>query len=259
MAVTLKSAKQDLQTRPFIFAAYSAFTNLPYVTCDPETYNDQAWLFFREQDIQEFGKSKAGEKILIVAVKFERKNFTQLYGQLYAIGVNEIVWNKAGQKLKIDLREIARQPDLSKIEESKRPLLNPSLQLSGIYFLQEMRRPVPMEEHGDVQELEEEFLVNLSKAQYLLPFLPDEKDPQKLLIPFVKLKDEKNYRPVCTDALEMQRFAGKARMGIAKVPFTDLKKALPDEADGLVINPRGLNMVLPREQLENLLESLTEE
>lgn len=31
---------------------------------------------------------------------------------------------------------------MSKIEPTKRPLLNPTLQLSGLYFMQELRRPL---------------------------------------------------------------------------------------------------------------------
>ena len=49
-------------------------------------------------------------------------------------------------KLKIDLEKIVRKPDLSQMEPAKRPLINPTLQLSGIYFMQELRRPVEKEE-----------------------------------------------------------------------------------------------------------------
>ena len=256
MALTLQSAKQDLRTRPFIFVAYSAYTNLPYVTCDEETFNDQVWFFFREEDIKEFGKKKAEDKILLRAVKFERKNYLQLYSLLYSIGVNSVVWNKSGQKLEIEIGELARQADLSKLEESKRPLVNPTLQLSGIYFMQELRRPVSQEEHGDVRSLEEEVLANLVKSEYLVPFIPDIEDPKKMMIPFVKTKDGKNFRPVCSDVFEMQKFAGKVKMALAKIPFEGLLKSLPDQADGVIINPAGFNMALPKENLSRLAEAM---
>ena len=50
---------------------------------------------------------------------------------------------------------------MSKIEPAKRPLLNPTLELSGIYFMQELRRPVEKDQHGNLRELEEELIVNL--------------------------------------------------------------------------------------------------
>ncbi len=256
MALTLQSAKQDLRTRPFIFVAYCAYTNLPYVTCDEESFNDQVWFFYREQEIQEFGKKKAADKILLRAVKYEQKNYLQLYGLLYSIGVNSIVWNKSGETIEIEIGELAKQADLSKLEESKRPLLNPTLQLSGIYFMQELRRPVAQNEHGDVRSLEEEVLANLVKSEYLVPFLPDKEDPKKMMIPFVKTKDGKNFRPICSDVLEMQKFAGKNKMALAKIPFTGLKQSLPPQADGIVINPAGFNMALPKEQLDRLLQVL---
>ena len=262
MALTIQNFKQDLSTRPYIFTAYCSYTNLPYVTCDPESFNDQAWLFFREQDVQAFGKTKAEEKILLKAVKVERKNLLSLFGQLFAIGVNTLVWNKSGSKLEIDLTEIAKQPDYSKIEPAKRPLLNPSLELSGIYFMQEMRRPVPMEEHGDISSLNEELMANLVKAEFLAPLVPNPEEPtnvQKMMVPFVKGKDEKSYRPVCSDSLEMQHFAGKNKMAFARVPFKGLKAMMPEQADGIVINPAGFNMILPKEQLSQLIAALQEE
>ena len=41
----------DVYKRQFV--AYSQATKLPYVTCDEETYNDQAWIFATEEGIKE--------------------------------------------------------------------------------------------------------------------------------------------------------------------------------------------------------------
>ena len=70
-----------------------------------------------------------------------------MYGLLYAVGVNSLVWNNGSEEIEVDLDKIVRQPDLSKVEPEKRPLINATLQLSGIYFMQELRRPVKPEEH----------------------------------------------------------------------------------------------------------------
>ena len=42
--------------------AYSQATKLPYVKCDEETFNDQAWIFSTEEGIKEFGKKMLEEK-----------------------------------------------------------------------------------------------------------------------------------------------------------------------------------------------------
>ena len=45
MGISKEEAIKELQTREEIFVAYSQATKLPYVKCDEETFNDQAWFF----------------------------------------------------------------------------------------------------------------------------------------------------------------------------------------------------------------------
>ena len=147
---------------------YSQATKLPYVKCDEETYNDQAWIFSTEEGIKEFGKKMIEDKILLMGMRFSKKDYPRLYGTFYAIGVNTVVWVDGEDKIEIDLPDVAKQADMSKIEPAKRPLLNPTLELSGIYFMQELRRPVEKDQHGNLRELEEELIVNLKKSEYLV-------------------------------------------------------------------------------------------
>ena len=113
-----------------------------------------------EEGIKEFGKKMLEEKVLLMGMKFTKKDYPRLYGTFYAIGVNTVVWVDGEDKIEIDLPDIAKQADMSKIEPAKRPLLNPTLELSGIYFMQELRRPVEKDQHGNLRELEEELIVN---------------------------------------------------------------------------------------------------
>ena len=140
-------AVKELQNRDVVFVAYSQATKLPYVTCDEETFNDQARIFATEEEIKEYGKQLLEDKILLMGMKYEKKDFPRLYGTLYAIGVNSVIWTDGNDQIEVEIQRIASQRDMSKIEPAKRPLLNPSLELSGIYFMQELRRPVKQEEH----------------------------------------------------------------------------------------------------------------
>ena len=140
MGISKEEAIKELQTREEIFVAYSQATKLPYVKCDEETFNDQAWIFSTEEGIKEFGKKMLEERVLLMGMKFTKKDYPRLYGTFYAIGVNTVVWVDGEDKIEIDLPDIAKQADMSKIEPAKRPLLNPTLELSGIYFMQELRR-----------------------------------------------------------------------------------------------------------------------
>ena len=168
MGISKEHAINALKSRDYFFVAYAQATRLPYVTCDEESFNEQAWIFSAEEEIKAFGEKLLGEKTLIMGMRFEKKNFPQLFGILYGIGVNSIIWNENGEKAEVELDQIAKQKDLSKVEKEKRPLLNPTLQLSAIYFLQELRRPVKNEERKQIRELEEELVANIRKSEYLL-------------------------------------------------------------------------------------------
>ena len=215
MGITEQEAIKELQTRDEIFVAYSQATKLPYVICDQESFNDQVWVFATEEEIKAFGKKKLEDKILLMGMRFSKKDYPRLYGTFYAIGVNTVVWVDGEDKIEIDLPDVAKQADLSKLEPAQRPLLNPTLELSGIYFMQELRRPVEKDQHGNLRELEEELIVNLKKSEYLVAMNVDPEDPKKINIPYLKNKKEEILQPVFTDVMELEKFTKGQKLRIA--------------------------------------------
>ena len=207
MGMSVVDAVKEIQARENVYVAYSQVTKLPYVTCAEETYNDQVWFFAEEETLKEFGKKKLEDKILLMGMKYEKKDFPRLYGLLYAVGVNSLVWNNGTEEIEVELEKIVRRPDLSKMEPEKRPLINSTLQLSGIYFMQELRRPVAKEERKNIRELEEELIANLKKAEFLVAMERNEEDPSKVNIPYLKNKEGKILQPVFSDVLEYEQFA----------------------------------------------------
>lgn len=252
MGISKEEAIKVLQNRENIFVAYAQGTKLPFVKCDEETFNDQTWIFSSEEGVKEFGKKMLEEKVLLMGMRFEKKDYPRFYGTLYAIGVNSVVWVDGEDQIEIDLPDIARQADMSQVEESKRPLLNPTLQLSGIYFMQELRRPVKPEEHANIRELEEEFLVNIKKSEYLVAMDVDPEDPKKVNIPYLKNKKEEILQPIFSDVMEFEKFARGKKLRVAKVPFNKLPELMMQQANAYVVNPMGFNLVLNREQLEKI-------
>ena len=252
MGISKEEAIKELQNRETVFVAYSQATKLPYVKCDEETYNDQAWIFSTEEEIKEFGKKMIEDKILLMGMRFSKKDYPRLYGTFYAIGVNTVVWVDGEDKIEIDLPDVAKQADMSKIEPAKRPLLNPTLELSGIYFMQELRRPVEKDQHGNLRELEEELIVNLKKSEYLVAMNVDPEDPKKINIPYLKIK--KRNSPACIyRRMELEKFTKGQKLRIAKVPFAKLPELLIDKAMAYAVNPLGFNLVLNREQLNKII------
>ena len=252
MGISKEEAIKELQNRETVFVAYSQATKLPYVKCDEETYNDQAWIFSTEEGIKEFGKKMLEEKVLLMGMKFTKKDYPRLYGTFYAIGVNTVVWVDGEDKIEIDLPDIAKQADMSKIEPAKRPLLNPSLELSGIYFMQELRRPVKQEEHKNIRELEEELIANLRKAEFLIAINAEQEEDGKLHIPYLKNKEDKIMQPVFTDVMEFEKFGRGKNLRVAKVTIDKLPSLMIPQANAYVVNPMGFNLVLNKEQIEKI-------
>lgn len=253
MGISVVDAVKEIQAREDMFVAYSQATKLPYVTCAEETYNDQAWFFADEETLKEFGKKKLDDKILLMGMKYEKKDFPKMYGLLYAVGVNTLVWNNGSEEIEIELERIVRQPDLSKVEPQKRPLINSTLQLSGIYFMQELRRPVAKEEHGNIRELEEELIVNLKKSEFLVAMAQNEEESAKVNIPYLKDKDGKILQPVFSDVLEYEKFARGRKLRIVKIPFAKLPEIMIPQAEAMAINPMGFNLLLNKEQLKKII------
>lgn len=261
MGMSVEEAVKELQTRERFFVAYAQATKLPYVTCDEESFNDQAWIFATEEEIKEFGKKKLEDKVLLMGMRYDKKDFPRFYGTLYAIGVNSVVWNDGENHVEVEIEKIARQADFSKLEPEKRPLLNPTLQLSGIYFMQELRRPVKKEERQNVEEekrqkvreLEEELIVNVRRAEYLLALDVNPEDPKKVNIPYLKDKEGKILQPVFTDVMEFEKFARGKKLRLMKVPFQKLPELMMQQAENCVINPMGFNLILSREQLTKII------
>ena len=247
-------AVKELQNRDVVFVAYSQATKLPYVTCDEESFNDQAWVFSTEEGIKEFGKKKLEDKILLMGMKYEKKDFPRFYGTLYAIGVNTVIWADGEDRTEVDLTDIAKQADLSKLEPAKRPLFNSTLQLSGIYFMQELRRPVEKEERKNMRELEEELIANLLKSDFLIAMDKDPEDPHKVNIPFLKNKEGDVLQPAFSDIMEFEKFAKGKKLRAARVPFAKLPDVLIPQAKAMVVNPMGINLILDKEQLNKILK-----
>ena len=120
MGISVEEAVKEIRAREDIYVLYSQVTRLPYVTCGEETYNDQAWFFADEESLKEFGKKKLDDKILLMGMKYEKKNFPRLYALLYSIGVNSLIWNKDGDQVEVDLEKVAREPDLSQIPSGEK-------------------------------------------------------------------------------------------------------------------------------------------
>ena len=104
---------------------------------DPDTYNDQVWVFDGEDELKKFVEEYAQKKYLIRGAKMEQKQFGGFFASLYTLDVNEIAYVSDDAVTKIALSDLVKRLDFSNLPPLQRPVENPSLQLSGLYFMQE--------------------------------------------------------------------------------------------------------------------------
>ena len=81
----------------------------------------------------------------------------------------------------------------------------------------------------------------------------NEEDPSKVNIPYLKNKEGKILQPVFSDVLEYEKFAKGKKLRIAKLPFAKLSDVMIPQAEFLVINPLGFNLLLNKDQLKKIM------
>ena len=135
MAVDKTFLMKSIQKKEEMIVAYCAFTNMPFVVCDSESFNDQVWIFDTEAQLQEFAKPYTEKKILLKGIKYPNARFLSFFTMLFTIGINELVFVGENGKETIELDELVRRPDFSKLPKEQQPIMNPELQLTGLYFI----------------------------------------------------------------------------------------------------------------------------
>lgn len=259
MANEYKEQILKIQKLEPMYVAFSQGTKHPFVICDEESYNDQIWTFENEEQAKEFVKQKFEEtKDMLIYVKVPNNQLLLFFSNQYLLGVNEVVFVEKTRQTKIPLEQIVVKPDYSKLPPQKRPLLNPQMQLTGIYFMQELYKRKPNNEKPQLRELEEEMAANLVRSRFLIASEKIDKngpaDAKNLRIPYVKNKEDKTFLPLFTDPQEFSRFNTEKKFHAGVLEFTNVEKVVGANAEGIVVNPYSLNIVILKEKLPSLLK-----
>ena len=249
---------RKLQNLEEMYVVYSAVTRMPFATCDEETFNDQVWIFTEQDKVQEFAKSYTEKKMPLIVVKVKKTEAPMFYMNLFAMGINEIVFQDGEMRHHLELTKVVRIPDYEKLPENQRPILNPQLMLSSIYFLQELRKPGVQPDKEALKELEEEMSVNLVKSKYLMPVdvQKNEKGQENIRLLYVQNKQGERFQPIFSDTGElMKHYKNKEQKHrLIQVAFEQLPAHMIKDVQGYVLNPEGINLILKKEQIETLLK-----
>ena len=274
MAVDNTFVIKKLQELDEFFTVYSMGTRLPYVYCDPETFDDQIFLFASEEDAKKFIVEKLQQKIQLQLTKVPKDSMMMFYTNLHLIGVNCLVFTLNGMSTPLPIEKVVVVPNLAQ-EAGKPPKANPTLMLTMIYYLQELRSVVSREKRDDeaytarLREMEQEVIMNLSRSNFIL--LMDVSDVEegkdlrsqadKIKFPYLKDKQGKVLQPVFTDLFEFQKFAStlKGKINLLTVTFDKLEKSMLRSAAGYALNPGSINMIISRDKLKLMYEMTADE
>lgn len=237
--VTKQETLAALRTPGELYVIMSGATRLPFVFCDEETFDDEIFLYYRADDAKEKAKELQGKRYASAVVKLEDKQLLAFYTSLYTMGVNCLAVNSGTDtEISIQLSDLVIRRKPEELPEGKRPVENPALHLTAIYFMQEMRRQAEPQPAEELNKLQEELLAHYGKGTFVAAVREDGQ------VPILKQKDGSIYQPLFTDMLEFQKFARGEKMKMAVIPAAKIPEILVGEAKGVVINPFGVNVQL---------------
>ena len=247
---------QSLPTLEEAYILYSHLTHVPYTVYNEQSGEDEAFLFTS----LETAKAKAvalNEANLqpTIAIKMNQKELITIVSSFFVYGITAMHWITAEGEAVFNVRDVIRRPDFSNLPEPQRPLENPSLQISMIYYMQELRRKDPNTDLKHLQELDEEMSANIKRATYLLPIVDKSEGEQKNIQQILfRLNETTSLVPLFSDGMEYQRFkAGKEEIKAIVVTFEQLATMeIPQGTNGYIINPGGVGVVLTKDYIQKI-------
>lgn len=217
----------------------SLCTKMPFVMCDPETFDDEVFLYEKEEDIKREGQRFLDQKIPLQIAKIDNKQFLHFYSNLFTMGVNCLVFNGYMEdEYKLQLADLVNRPGQN-LKEGQIWVENPGLHLTALYFMQEVRRQKFEKLPKELQELQEEILADYGKGTYLAPFNEENG------VPLLKQQNGDSYQPIFTDMLEFNKFNRENFFKASVMTADKITGALAKGARGVVVNPMGVNLQLP--------------
>lgn len=243
MTEAVKQTILKIQKAETLYAMMSLCTRMPYVECDGETYDDQIFVYFEENDAKDAAQKLLDKKIPVKLFKLEKGAILPFFVNLFPMGVNCVVVNRGVKgAVAIQLHEMLNRPSDANLTEGKMRVENQALQLTALYYVQEIRRMPGQQDREDLKELYEEMLSHFQKGKYIIAAREEDSG-----IPLLKQPNGDLFHPVFTDIQEFQKFCvlnknEKFKTGI--IEAKNIIHILAPNAKGIAINPMGVNVML---------------
>ncbi len=182
-----------------------------------------------------------------------------LFDYLYYLGAENIVVDNGWYKGVVKRSEMSAPMDWNQ-DPKKTPPSNPALAFAMTDYVSEMRWPVKYEKRQEiVQKKNQRMMALIPKGRYIVPSKVADvtkeqaeamgQDPSKVQkqvqFPAVKIGD-KMYLPIFTDLFEYSKKFGKSDMKPVGFEYQNLMRLVNGGMAGIVINPNGQGIIVPR-------------
>ena len=175
MGVDKSDVLKKMREAEAIYVLMSDCTRMPFVVCDPETYDDQVLIFFSEEEAMKGGQEFLKEGNPLKIFNIENKYMLPFYSSLFPAGVNGMwVGKDTEEEIKLQLTELVRRPEQKPGEE---PIENPSFQITAMYFMQKARKQKEMKITEDMKDLQEELMAHYQDATFITAVTEEKKMP----------------------------------------------------------------------------------
>ncbi len=254
---------KKLQKSKELFILFSISTRNPFLVCDKESFDDKILAFKDGESAKQAADTYRNDGYSISVIKIPSQRINKFLMSLYFLGVNSFVFNDEDE-LSIPLEQLVKKPDIEKLMNDKIPRINPKLQITALYFLQEARRKneKTADEKKKLKSMEEELAVNLFESRFIIAFditgtdnqITSADKIQKHKLVTLKTKDNEIFLPCFSDFNEFSKFSianKKGKFNLISLPFDKLCGVFHD-AKGIVINPTGFNLMLKKDAIERL-------
>mgnify|MGYP000193444669 CR=1 FL=1 len=118
-----------------IYVIYSACTNMPFVYCDPETYDDEVILFDSEEEAKKQADRMLDAKIPVRLVNVKKEHRLEFFTGLFPMGVNCILVCTGEEKVQVQLNDLVIRTAEEDLPEDEPRIENPELHLTALYFV----------------------------------------------------------------------------------------------------------------------------
>ena len=240
-----------------LYTICSASTRRPFAVCTEDTFEDQFFLYTDKEIMEEKGKELTEKKYATRGVEIPKENNgrRKFFVDAYSMGFTQISFNDESGETLLTLKEIVDvEADMKKLPQKQRPMMNQALQITSLYFVQELNRQIPKEENPAMNDLVDELEHNLAQATFIVAGTESKDPARRGQIGLVNIQDKEGnkYIPIFSDAMEFVAFPNQNKHRGFPTNLKKIVTALNGETTALMLNPASIQLRMPKKLVERI-------